>query len=179
MSAPADTSGSSRRFWIVLAVSALVLMVLLVVACGLLWFVLRDRLVGLVGDPVGSWEGAAAEATMVRLYRPGYLPPGTGESFLSISRPIEGVEEVRAMYGTGLVIVQSNAALQAEDPSEHEPASVEGAGEAYFVPGPVRTLVVDEGGTWVTLQGLPDAELIRIAESLEPVHAASVPMLLR
>ncbi len=176
VSAPPNSSGPGRRFWIALGVSALALALVAALACGLLLFVLRDRLAGLVGDPVDSWEGAAAQTATITVYRPAYLPPGTGEPSLSISHPFEGVEEVRAMYGTGLVIVQSNAALEAEDPSEHQPASVEGAGEAYFVPGPVRTLVVDEGGTWVMLEGLPDAELLRIAQSLEPLPSSTVPL---
>lgn len=179
MSAPVDTSGSSRRFWVVLGVSAIVLVVLVALACGLLWFLLRDRVAGLLGDPVGSWEDAATGATTITVYRPGYLPPGTGEPFLSISHPVEGVEEVRAWYATGLAIVQSNAALQAEDPREHEPVSLESAGEAYFVSAPIRTLVVHKGGTWVTVEGVPDPELVRIVESLEPVNLAPVPSLSR
>lgn len=162
--------GFRSRLWVIIGIGAVGCVLLACVGIGLLGRVIDKRL---IGDPVSSWAEAASRV-QVEVYEPVRLPPGAGAPRIGISRPTEGGEEVRAIYPGGLTIEESNAQRVAGPEQEQAAVEVEGAEDAYFiVEGDQRTLVVNKGGTvfgtWISLSGTSDDELVRIAESLRPL----------
>ena len=165
-----DASGSPRNArwliaWLVGSGCLLTVVVLGIVAAVLLQ---RGGEDDRLGGGVGGWRQAAAQVEMP-LYRPAYLPPGAGDPRIRVVRPVEQVEEVIARYPGGLSLEQSNQQTVLPRPGEGE-ARVAGAETAYFATFAQRTLVVRKPGAWINISGLPDAELIRVAESLRPVE---------
>ncbi len=165
---PAVRRPARRRgpwFWVALGAGGCVLLVVL--ACAAL--ALAGNIFGrrIAGNVTTDWA-TAAERTNLELYRPAYLPDDAGQPQIIPIGFGETVQTVTATYGNGLTLVQVN-----QNPSQQggETAEVEGADEAYFGrTGQGRALNVRRGQTWISLLGQPDRELIRIAESLEPVQ---------
>lgn len=164
------TALGTSRLWIRLGVAAGGCLVLLLMACTALALLNRDRLAGLFPETVGSWTEAASRVS-ITVYAPGYVPPGAGEPRIGVSRPIPEVEQVEALYPSGLSISQSIAYTADQDGDRGEPLEVAGAEEAYIGDIPMRMLQVRKGNTWIALTGAPDAELLRVAASLEQVFA--------
>lgn len=114
-----------------------------------------------------GYQEVAREVSF-QVYQPGYLPPDSGEPLHRVPAARAGVQEAVARYPSGLIFEQSNE--QSVVGQDTTPATVRGAEEAYFADFAQRTLVLRKGGTWITLAGAPDAELVRVAESLQPVQ---------
>ena len=157
-----------RRNWVPLAVggSAVALLIAILTMVGVL-LVQQRNTPGVAGGIVPGWREAASQVRF-QLYEPGYLPPGAGAAEVRVVRPQERVDEVGIRYSGALRIEQSPI-QSVVGRGARSPATVRGTEEAYFVEFAQRTLVVRKGGTWISLSGAPDVELVRIAESLSPV----------
>ncbi len=176
---PQYKNSPRRGLWIALGLSAGTL-ILLILACAALALVVSDNTGRLgwilgVGERADSWDDASSRVN-IELYEPDSLPPGAGDPVISVFRPFEGVEEVRAQYPSGLVVAQSNAE-SVNNPPRKQPVQVRGFDEAYFETFEQRTLVLRKGPvdnayghTWIMLSGASDPDLFRIAESMRPVE---------
>ena len=158
-----------RRNWAPLAVggSAVALLIAILAMVGVL-LVQQRNTPGVAGGIVPGWREAATQVGF-QLYEPGYLPTGAGPAEIRVVRPQERVDEVGIRYSGSLRIEQSPVQTVVGS-GDRSAATVRGADQAYFVQFAQRTLVVRKGGTWISLSGAPDAELVRIAESLSPVQ---------
>ncbi len=116
---------------------------------------------------VAGYQEVASEVSF-QVYQPGYLPPDSGEPLHRVPAARAGIQEAVARHPGGLILEQSNE--QSVIGQDTTPATVQGAEEAYFADFAQRTLVLRKGGTWITLAGAPDSELVRVAESLQPVQ---------
>lgn len=157
--------GRSPWFWVALAGGGCGVLLLLLCAALFLGGSFLGRQIS--GGVTTSWPDAAAKTSM-QLYEPGYLPDDAEEPQILPIGMGETFQTVTATYPNGLVIIQVN---QDAGGAGGEPVEVRGAEDARFTAtNGRRTLALRKGGTSVSLAGLADAELIRVAELLRPVE---------
>lgn len=110
------------------------------------------------------------------VYKPDYLPPRVGNPTIRVTTSGEA-ETMTATYAGGLVLRQTNSALrEIVGGTGLEPAAVRGSEEAGFARWRgVRALLFRKGDSWLVLSGQPDAELVRVAESLRALPETGSP----
>jgi hypothetical protein len=111
-----------------------------------------------------SWSETASR-TDLQVYEPGYLPRGAGTPEIMTFGLGSALQTVAATYPGGLQILEVN---RNEGSNARREVTVRGAERAYIADS--GALVVRKGSTWITLDGLPEDALIRIAESLRQVQ---------
>lgn len=162
----------SGRVWVPLAAGLVGLLLLLVILYSAV-STIRSIVDGVSGNEVpggvsvSTWEEAASKHQFV-VYRPAYVPDAMGEPELSSVRLGELIAGVDAEWPEGLVISQAGHAAKIEASAQR--VQVQGAQEAYVdtVEGQ-QVLIVRKKDTWLTLFGLPQDELRRVAGGLQPV----------
>lgn len=163
----------SGRAWLPLAAGLVGLLLLLVILYSAV-STIRSVVDGVSGTEVpggvsvSTWEEAASRHQFV-VYRPAYVPDALGEPELSSVQLGELIAGVDAEWPEGLVISQTGHASKIEASAQQ--VEVQGAQEAYVdtVEGQ-QVLIVRKKDTWLTLFGLPQDELRRVAGELQPVQ---------
>ena len=116
-----------------------------------------------------QWELVSEMAVRLDpVYEPAYLPPGVDYPMIRVTTSGQS-ETMTATYAGGLVLRQTNSELrEIVGGTGLEPTAVRGSEEAGFARWRgVKALLFRKGDSWLVLSGQPDAELVRVAESLQ------------
>ncbi len=165
-------------FWMGVGVGAGSGVVLAALACVALTLFSASRASAPGGEDVTASNGTTYQWELVPemavrlapVYEPGYLPPGVGYPTIRVTTSGES-ETMTATHAGGLVLRQTNSELRKiVGGARLEPTRVRASEEAGFARWRgVRALLVRKGDSWLILSGQPDAELVRVAESLRPL----------
>ncbi len=115
-----------------------------------------------------TWAQAAVNAKMT-VYKPTYLPPGSGEPNILTLNVGNGVKSLTAQYAGGKLAISEVNRVQ--KPNDGRATTVRGADQAWFTSQRGRhELVIIRDGTTIQLLGPSDSDLLKVGESLQPVR---------